>query len=367
MQPPPPPASGNRSGPGSRNPSVSSLRAPREPSSGRLARNNVSGSTGGPAGPRPPRLTHSTRSVASGSAPIGPTPSQSEAGSAVSRATNSPADVSTSANAEFVRSTDRHYATMADLREREVNQHISASQATTEQNDRLNRLTMRIMEQTYELTLQESSQRMQFDAQRMQFDMQRAQHDAQRMQIEIDRMHLEVERLALAHVAAQMSLSSGPQPGALLDSAYSSPPPSSSQSFSSPLPLPPPPAQNFSALMNQARSHVAQAMGYPIPPAPPSHYVPAAHYAPLPRVQAGEAGPSNFQFRGFAPSHSSSDDRFEDMGTVIGTPRVAATMGDGADVESMDLRDDERHDERHGEQRDEPCGKGKGPAFPRNK
>jgi hypothetical protein len=165
--------------------------------------------------------------------------------------------------------------------------------------------------------------------------------------------------MALAHVATQMSLALVQQPGAIMCPQHYVPAESRNQSLAQP------PPSNFSSLMNQARTHVAQVMGYQLTPLPGSQLAPGQLFPTVPymaHMQQGQAGPS---------SHPSAKNRFEDMGTVAGTLRVAPIRDDKMDIAGMDLYDDKYDDEQVGKQAGERTskqrGKGKGPEHPHNR
>ncbi|KAG9097714.1 hypothetical protein FRC06_007250 [Ceratobasidium sp. 370] len=318
-----------------RTPSVSSLRISRDASSGRLARRNISSSLYSRSGGGSGTPTHSEVSSVSG----------------LSRATNLPAVVSEPTSAELVRQGQRQL----ELQEREV-----------EENARVADLTRTLMQATFDFSHQESAQRLEIDHQRLELDRQRVQleeqhmqariqHEEQRLQLEEQRLQLEhhrlqleghnqvfeVERLALASVAAQMSLGvvPGRMPGITLGSQARPPQAGGHQSLMPAVP-------NFNEWLDQARAYYAHSMGYPgLAPtstAAPHHSTPTTAQQ---RMSGAGAGSSNHarRLRGFTPPASQA--QIEDMGTVRGTPRAGAAGDDLEDVVGMEL---EHEDEDEG-------------------
>jgi hypothetical protein len=240
---------------------------------------------------------------------------------------------------------------MVELREQEVEQTRRASEALTEQNERVTRLTLDVIGRTFELTQQEMLQRMHFATQRMQIDM---------------------EQLALAHVRTEASVASAQQPGAIMGPEFYLP------SEPSQLPSSPSSPSPFLTLMNRARSSITRGMDYSAPTSAPasSQFFPTTPYTSLAHVRQGQAGPSRHpnQFHEFRPmsDRPSAENRFEDMGTVAGTPHIGATMDDEMDVEGMDLHGtkegvEEEGVEEGGEQDAGQRAKGKMPEYPRHR
>ncbi|KAG9097588.1 hypothetical protein FRC07_010759 [Ceratobasidium sp. 392] len=394
-QPPSAPAQDITSGQVSRNPSTSAFRVPRELSSGRLARNTVSGSVSSSGS----RLSRHGRSVASGSAPTRQTPSQSESASASNLlpVTGPPVNLSASANADIVRYTKGFLDHAAEQREREANQNIQASQAVNDQNERAHRLTERFvhmgmrqtehqMEVDAHRTRQEEqlwaerarleeqlrAEREQLRIERMrheeQMRLERAQHE-ERMRIEraqqadqaqFNNARNQVEVMALSQLTAQLSHVFIREPGTVAD----------------PSPSPQPVTQTqFINMLDQARTHVAQAMCYPLSmmSSVPAHVLPPMGYSYSPpfsypytsfaRAEQGQAGPSRHanRLRDLTPTRGnpSGEDRFEDIGTVAGTPRIQAARDDVMEVERLELHGEPDSGEVGGQ-----GAKGKGP--PRN-
>ncbi|KAG9097228.1 hypothetical protein FRC06_007812 [Ceratobasidium sp. 370] len=201
------------------------------------ARKTVSSSAGGSAGARPPK--HS-RSVASGSVRAGPTPGQSES-SDLSRATNSPADISVSTTAEVFCQSQHYHDSLLELRRQETEHNMRMREAEMEQLRRANELAMHLMQKSHDLTERENMQRMRLSEQETN-----------------QRMHLEEECLALTHVATQFGMMATqqqvmPPPGMntiMGTQNLYSPPPGNQLSSSS---LSPQPFQpNFVHMLNQA-------------------------------------------------------------------------------------------------------------------
>ncbi|KAG9086143.1 hypothetical protein FRC06_003255 [Ceratobasidium sp. 370] len=323
-----------------RTPSTSSFRVPRDPLAGRLARRNASGSV-------------YARS-ATGSLPTGQTPTQSESSSAggLSRMTGSPAIVSVPTGFELVRQGQKQL----ELREKEVTATVKASEAAVEQNERVNDLTMTLMQASFDLTHQEAAQHMQLEQQRMELEQARLELERTRLEIEQQRLqlqqghlqleqqrlqlegysaHLRVEHRALESVTSQMSTGAVPYRAPALTIG----PQEDHPNHSSPLLVP-----SFNDWLNQTRAYHAHLMGYPglVPEASPSNTSPTVDQAVTSHIP--QAGSSNHpgRLRGLTPPSGGplSSSRFEDMGTVRGTPRARA-MGDGAmnEVDGMELED----------------------------
>ncbi|KAG9120627.1 hypothetical protein FRC07_003813 [Ceratobasidium sp. 392] len=331
-QPPSAPAQGNTSGPGSRNPSISALRAPREPSAGRLARNSASGSVSSAASARPSRYS---RTGASDSAPTPTEETPSEGGpnavGNLSRVTHSdPLDISGAANAEVVRATYTHLDGVYKLRKKVAEKKEVAIQEGIDHNKAMHQLTYQIVKDEHE--------------QKQRINAERALHEDQ---VRLDRMRIQVDMLAVNHVIMEISRR-----------------------------LPEVTSQvEYHAMLERARFQVAQSLGYPLsvaypgpapllPPPMPMSYAPMPYaYMPLPPVQQTQAGPSNHTYRLCDVTPTSGNlpgaSRFEDLGTIAGTPRTTATRDDEMDVESLRLHDGPDNNQDH-----QKTSKGKGPVYP---
>ncbi|KAG8739200.1 hypothetical protein FRC10_006039 [Ceratobasidium sp. 414] len=324
--------------------SISSLRVPRDPSTGRLARRSLSGSvyTRSAAGQSESSSTTglSATGLPTTDLPATDLPTTGFSASGLSHMTNSPADVSESAGIELICQGQKQL----ELREMEVAATVNANQAVVQETARVGNLTMTLMQATFELSQQETTQRMQLDQQRLELEQNRLELEQNCLELEAHRLTLEVEHMALQSIASQMSTGVAPLPGITFGPQAH---PTRARELQSSQPV----VLDFGEWLDQARAYHAHSMGYPgLAPAPDSSTLVAVNRA-APHHHTQQAGLSNHpgRLRGFTPP---SDSQFKEMGTVVGTPRAAAVGGGSANIEGMELEGDSKVEDG-GEQYDD--------------